>query len=195
VEGIDSQVVTVLMNLKPPQNWRKNITNTMSQILGEKDLAQSIKEIQAKIKRMDMRWDNGFISSEQEYMKKRIELQHELEQLTPVGDAELEKTADLLENFAEHWERLEGDEEGRHELVNLIVHRVYVEDETVVAITLKSNYHLVLGHNAKEPTSHEVDPYLVQVRERRAWRQLWAQVCDLARELESPCNYPILAAT
>jgi hypothetical protein len=169
VEGIDSQVVTVLMNLKPPKNWRKDITSTMSQILGEKDLAQSIKEIQAKIKRMDMRWDNGFISSEQEYMKKRIELQHELEQLTPVGDDELEKTADLLENFAEHWERLDGDEEGRHELVKLIVDRVYVEDETVVAITLKSNYHLVLGHNAKEPTSHEVDPYLVQVRERRVW--------------------------
>ncbi|MCB8978652.1 MAG: recombinase family protein [Ardenticatenaceae bacterium] len=167
VEIIDSQVVSVLMSLKPPKNWRKNITSTMSQILGEKDLAESINEIKAKIKRMDMRWDNGFISSEQEYMKKRIELQHELEQLTPVGDDELEKTANILENFAEHWEKLEGDEERQHELVKLIVDRVYVEDETVVAMTLKSNYHLVLGHNAKEPTSYEVDPYLVQVRERR----------------------------
>jgi hypothetical protein len=120
---------------------------------------------------MDMRWDNGFISSEHEYMKKRIELQHELEQLTPIGDDELEQTANILESFAEHWQRLEGDEDGKHELVKLIVDRVYVEEETVVAMTLKSNYHLVLGHNAKEPTEHSVDPYAVpktvQVRERR----------------------------
>ena len=143
---------------------------------------------------MDMRWDNGFISSEQEYMKKRIELQHELEQLTPVGDDELEKTADLLENFADHWERLEGDEEGRHELVKLIVDRVYVEDETVVAMTLKSNYHLVLGHNAKEPTECSVDPYVVQVRERRAWRHLWAQVCNLTSRLESSRYCPTLTS-
>ncbi len=171
VEKIDDQVVSVLMSLKPPKNWRKRITNTMSQILGEDDLEKRIAAIKATIKRMDMRWDNGFISSEHEYMKKRIELQHELEQLTPIGDDELEQTANILESFADHWQRLEGDEDGRHELVKLIVDRVYVEDETVVAMTLKSNYHLVLGHNAKEPTEHSVDPYAVpktvQVRERR----------------------------
>ncbi len=171
VEKIDDQVVSVLMGLKPPQNWRKDITQTMSQILGEQDLEERIATIKATIKRMDVRWDNGFIASEHEYMKKRIELQHELEQLTPVGDDELEQTANILENFAEHWQRLEGNEDGRHELVKLIVDRVYVEDETVVAMTLKSNYHLVLGHNAKEPTELSVDPYVVpktvQVRERR----------------------------
>ena len=85
-----------------------------------------------------------------------------------MADDELEKTADTLKNFADHWERLDGDEEGRRELVKLIVDRVYVKAETVVARTLKSNCHLVLGHNAKEPTSHEVDPYAVQVRERRS---------------------------
>ena len=171
VETVDNQVVSVLMGLKPPKNWRKDITQTMGQILGEQDLEERIAAIKATIKRMDVRWDNGFISSEHEYMKKRIELQHELEQLTPVGDDELEQTANILENFAEHWHRLEGDEDGRHELVKLIVDRVYVENETVVAMTLKSNYHLILGHNAKEPTEHSVDPYVVPsvvpVRERR----------------------------
>ena len=34
----------------------------------------------------------------------------------------------------------------------------YVEDEKVVAMTLRSNYHLVLGHKANGPTFHEVDP-------------------------------------
>ncbi len=116
---------------------------------------------------MDIGWDNGFIIYGQGYLQQRLKLQMELDQLNPVPDDDLNQATDLLQNFKSHWERLEGDEDGRHELVKLIVDRVYVEDETKVAITLKSNYYLVLGHTAKEPTSYEVDPYAVQVRERR----------------------------
>jgi hypothetical protein len=112
------------------------------------------------IKRMDKRWDHGFITSEQEYIENRLRLQLELEQLTPVPDDELEQALDLLENFQTHWKRLEGDEEGRHELVKLIVERGYVEDDRVVAMTLHFNYHMVLGHKINEPTEFTVDPFL-----------------------------------
>ena len=74
----------------------------------------------------------------------------------------LELTTNILENFAEYWNRPEGDGEGRHELVRLIVYRVYIEDEPAVAMMLNSNYHLILGHNAKEPTEYSVDPYKEQ---------------------------------
>ncbi len=84
----------------------------------------------------------------------------ELEQLTPVPDDELERAADLLQNFRKHWERLEGDEESRHELVKLIVERVYVYDDRVVAMTLRSNYHLVLNHKTNEPTEFSVGSFL-----------------------------------
>ena len=79
---------------------------------------------------------------------RRIQLQLELDQLIPVPDDDLERAAELLENFTTHWERLDGDPESQHELVKLIVERAYVEDEKVVAMTLRSNYHLVLGHKA-----------------------------------------------
>ncbi|MCA9947820.1 MAG: hypothetical protein KC449_30270, partial [Anaerolineales bacterium] len=85
-------------------------------------------------------------------------LQMEMEQLTPVPDDELEQAADMLENFKAHWDRLEGDEESRHELVSLIVERAYVQDEKIAALTLRSNYHLVLNHKANGPTYYEVDP-------------------------------------
>ena len=45
-------------------------------------------------------------------------------------------------------------------LVKQIVERVYVQDEQVVAMTLHSNCHLVLGHNVNEPTEYTVDPFL-----------------------------------
>ena len=84
----------------------------------------------------------------------------ELEQLNPIPVNELEQTADMLKNFRSHWERLEGDEESRHDLVKLIVERVYVQDDRVLAMTLRSNYHLVLNHNTNEPTEFSVDSSL-----------------------------------
>ena len=66
----------------------------------------------------------------------------------------------MLENFGNYLENLEGDEEGRHELVKLFVERVYMDEDAVVRMTLKSNYHFVLGHNANGPTEYTVDPSL-----------------------------------
>ncbi len=85
-------------------------------------------------------------------------MQQELEKLTPIPDDELETPADMLANFGEYWTACEGNTEKEHELVKLIVERVYVQDEQVVAMTLKANYHFVLGENAKGPTAVSVDP-------------------------------------
>ena len=107
---------------------------------------------------MDFRWDHGFITDKSDYLEKRLRLQQELEQLTPAY-AELDNAADLLRDFAVHWEDCGGDTEQQHELIKLLVERVYVEGNSLVAMTLKSDYHLVLGHNAEEPTYMEVDPF------------------------------------
>jgi hypothetical protein len=66
----------------------------------------------------------------------------------------------MLENFGDYWNNLKGDPNGRHELVKLIVERAYMDEDKVVKMTLKSNYHLVLGHNANGPTEYTVDPSL-----------------------------------
>ena len=155
---LEEQVVHVLKNLKPPKDWRKGITRAMSDLLGEQQLEERLNEIRTIIKRMDTRWDHGFITDEEEYLQQRIKLQLELEQLTPVAEDDLTRAANLLSNFQSHWDRLEGNFEAQHELIKLIVERVYIQDEKVVAMTLHSNCHLVLGHNTNEPTSFEVDP-------------------------------------
>lgn len=129
-------------------------------VLGENDLNQRLNEIKAKIERMDTRWDHGFITDEQEFFNQRIKLQQELEKLTPVADDELERAADLLDNFKTHWDNCGGDTETQSTLVKQIVERVYVEGDNIVAVTLRSNCHLVLGHNVNEPTEYSVDPFL-----------------------------------
>ncbi len=137
----------------------------MSEILVERNLEQRLAEIRSTIERMDFRWDSGSITDKAEYLEKRLKLQQELEQLTPVQD-ELDTAADVLENFQTHWNDCQGDVEKQHQLIKLIIERVYVEDDVVTAITLKSNYHVVLGHKANEPTSMEVDPHIHEWAQR-----------------------------
>ncbi len=72
VEDIDAQVVNVLMNLKPPEAWRRNITLAMSEILGEQNLEERLTEIHETIDRMDFRWDQGFITDKNDYLEKRV---------------------------------------------------------------------------------------------------------------------------
>ena len=64
----------------------------------------------------------------------------------------------MLSNFEQFWNECEGDIERQRRLLSLILERVYVDGQNVKAITLKSDYHFVLGHNANEPTYTEVDP-------------------------------------
>ena len=74
------------MNLRPPQNWRKGLTKAMSELLNLEERLQEIKDV---IQGMDKRWDHGFFANEEEYIRKRIELQMELEQLTPTSPQKL----------------------------------------------------------------------------------------------------------
>ncbi len=62
----------------------------------------------------------------------------------------------MLANFPKYWDACKGDIEAQHRLVSLIVERVYVQDGNVAAMTLKADYHVVLGHDVKEPTEVSV---------------------------------------
>jgi hypothetical protein len=77
-----------------------------------------------------------------------------------VTDDELQRVADMLENFGDYWINLEGYGNGCHELMKLFVERVQMGEDAFVGMSLKSCYRLVLGHNAKGSTEYTVDPEL-----------------------------------
>jgi site-specific DNA recombinase len=160
VDVLDQQILEILRQLKPPQDWRQTITQSISELLGEQNLQQRLTEIHAVIARMDERWDMGFITDKETYIRQRMELQQELEKFTPVDTNDLEQAADLLDNFEVHWAACGEDTEAQSTLVKQIVERVYVQGQDIVAMTLKSNCHLVLGHKTNEPTVYTVDPFL-----------------------------------
>jgi hypothetical protein len=77
-----------------------------------------------------------------------------------VDKSDLELAADLLDNFAVHWRVCGDDVEAQSAFIKQIVERVYVQGEHVVAMTLHSNCHLVLGHKINGPTEYTIDPFI-----------------------------------
>lgn len=149
---IEEQVVQVVSSLIPPTDWKQNIVKSIGILTGELDAETKIKQVKMRIKRMDFRWDNGFIEDEQEFMEQRVQLQYELEQLQPVSTTDLENCVGVLRNFRELWEDAAGDVEKQKKLLGTVVQRIYIKGDSLKAVTLNSNYHLVMGHNVKEPT-------------------------------------------
>lgn len=160
VQKIDQQVIDILTSLKPPAEWRQKIIRAIGELLGEKDLSQRLEEIRAIIKRMDSRWDLGFVTDETEFLQQRRQLQQELEQLSPLETNQLERATDLFDNFATHWQQCGNDGEAQSVLIRQLLERVYVEDEKVVALTLRANCHLVIGEKINGPTEFTVDPFI-----------------------------------
>jgi DNA invertase Pin-like site-specific DNA recombinase len=160
VDVLDQQLLDLLHQMKPPAHWRQSITQSISELLNEQEVQRHLTEIRAVITRMDERWDMGFITDKQAYTKQRKELQQELEKLTPLTNNDLERAADLLDNFDVHWAKCGEDTETQSALIKQIVDRVYVRGYQIVAITLKSNCHLVVGDKTNGSTVYTVDPFL-----------------------------------
>ena len=97
---------------------------------GEKEpeeIKERVAQIDEMIKRMDFRWDNGFIPDKDEYLRKRLGLQQELAQLKPLPMDELETAADILTNFEKHWAKAENDPTEQQRLMHLIFERIWIK--------------------------------------------------------------------
>jgi hypothetical protein len=106
---------------------------------------------------MDFRWDHGFIVNEDEYLEKRLALQQELEQLTPIPEEELAFAVDLLAHFGDYWKAARGKPDEQERLLKLMLVRVWVEDDQVVKLCLRPNFHITAGLETKRPTEITVD--------------------------------------
>ena len=142
---INTQVLQTIFTLKPPADWRNRMIDMLAKMTGQQGLEARLKEIKQTIERMDFRFDSGFITNADEYVEKRMLLQQELENLTPIPDDDLANAANLLDNFELYFEACSGDVEKQNELVKSIVNRVYVQGDRVTAIELKADMYVVVS--------------------------------------------------
>ncbi len=116
----------------------------IGQLIESKNTDYRINEIKQVIDRMDFRWDHGFIMDKDTYLEQRVQLQQELEDLSPVQQDELEIATDILENFSAHWEAIGQDRSQQERLLKLIVKRVWVRDDQISGILLQPDFYVDL---------------------------------------------------
>jgi len=156
-DDAEAQVVAALMQLETPKDWRDRMIQAIGELIGDRKLEQRLEEIHAAIERMDFRWDHGFVTDKDAYVEKRLALQVELEQLTPIPDEDLDYAAEVLDHFEERWEAAEDDSEAQEFLLKLLLVRVWAKDGQIVSLCLRPDFHITAGLDTKRPTALVVD--------------------------------------
>ncbi len=149
-EEIELKVVDLIRTMKPPADWKQHAIEAIGDLLGNQELKERVAQIEEMIKRMDFRWDSGFIPDQNEYMEKRLGLQQELEQLKPLPMDELETAADILTNFEKYWEKAEKDPTEQQRLLHLIFERIWIKNNEVASVCLRPNYHVTFYQSGSD---------------------------------------------
>jgi len=143
---IEARVIDTLKNLILPDDWRDKLVANTEKILGDRALEQQITDTKSIIERMDFRWDEGFFLDKEEFLKKRRMLQQMLIGInsTAPGESETTRAIEIWEDFAGYWDSLDDDRDVQKSLIQLLVSRVLVKDNNVVAIILRPDYRIDL---------------------------------------------------
>ena len=99
--------------------------------------------------------DMGFIQ-EQEYVERREELKAQLAQLQPIARDELVEAHKLLRDFKQLWN--EGNAEDRQRIMKLVLDRVWVYGENMVALVIRPQYLIWVREGLKDREGKDVEP-------------------------------------
>ena len=156
VDDMDEQVYHALASLHIPQGYKERVEEAVQNRVENEYAYKRMAEVEEIVRRIDFRWDQGFVS-EEEYIAKRRQLQEEMESLRPIDFDELMEAADLLQNFSSYWrdcETVDNPEDARKQLITKIVDRVFIYDTHVIGITLHGDYGVILDNDVAMP--HDV---------------------------------------
>lgn len=142
----EAQVIEALKIFSPPAGWHEKLIANTEQLLEDRALDQQIADIKTMIKRMDFRWDEGFFLDKEEFLQKRRILQRMLTGIHPdtTLENEIEQANEIWKDFPGYWDSLDGDKKARKSLLRLLLSKVLIKDNDVLAIILRPDYHIKL---------------------------------------------------
>ncbi|MEP7288827.1 MAG: recombinase family protein [Chloroflexota bacterium] len=151
---LDHQVVEILSHLVIPEEFREQVGCAVQNRIDNESSFKRLAEIEEVIKRVDLRWEEGFLNKD-EYVKKRRQLQQELDNLHPADYDQITEAEDLLTNFNAYWETCATQvkpDEARKQLIEVVVEKVFVHDSQVLALVLYGSFAVILGENKTAST-------------------------------------------
>lgn len=143
-EYVTKVVIEALETLttRLPQDIQERVEAIVRQHANAAADLKHMKQLQEAVERIDFSWEQGFLDQET-YAFKRRQLQYEIESARPVELDGLLQSAQLLREFGTLFRDRNAQE--RKELIDHIVERVIVKDQTVVGIILKGDIQLLLN--------------------------------------------------
>jgi DNA invertase Pin-like site-specific DNA recombinase len=144
---LEAQVIEALLKLSSsiPPDVEKAVNMAMRQRAERVAIMDRMEQLQDVIRRVDVSWENGFMS-EEEYLKKRRDLQAQIDALTPIDYEALKERAMTLKSFADRWAEAKDNEE-RRRLVDGVVKAVVVRGKSVTRIVLHGDVPLLLSED------------------------------------------------
>lgn len=152
---IEQQVAGFLSELQMPDEFKESAVNAIGELLGQENLEERIEKIKRIIDRLDFRWDMGFIQ-EDEYIKRREELKAELAQLQPIPQDELSEAFQLMKDFKRLWN--EGSQEDHQRIMKLVLDRVWVTGENMVALLIRPKYLIWVREGLRDCAGENIEP-------------------------------------
>ncbi|MDE2311813.1 MAG: recombinase family protein [Patescibacteria group bacterium] len=170
---IDDQVIDLMEAFRLPPDV---IEMTLDKLKGlfkqasksSKDI-NVVKTLEARKKRLNFQWENTEELEELEYLTKLKEINDGLKKYESLGlvngsgknkEAEyLKKTEKFLKEFKNFWRSDIGNQE-RREWLQMILKRVWVKDEDVVAIEPHDDFKPLFVSHRKVIVQGELNPYI-----------------------------------
>jgi hypothetical protein len=196
------QLVSLLTDMEIPPKARQRIEDTVQAREANEDALDRIAELEAQKARIQFSWEHGQLSPE-EYLKKQSQVEREIASLRPLDYDKLEEAADLITHFRSYWDQcadVDEPREARKQLMAQIVDRVFLYDDTVIAVALHPDFGIILDVPDAAPDEimaavrgkekgHNPSSELYPVRRRRG------SIQRQARHLPLPYGCRITAST
>lgn len=144
MDAVHGTVLAFLMSLRHHKNWREQGIDVLASVLQEKTVEARLSEVQDRARRLDHRFDKGYIVDMDEYERERAALQAEIDALEPLVDDSVARARDILDNFVDHWAKAAGDLNAQRDLLKLLVERVYIKEGEVSAVVIRPGQWFVL---------------------------------------------------
>jgi len=147
VDDLDNQLVTILTHIRIPADYRRRIEEAVSTRVEHETAFQRMRELEAIVKRMDFRFDQGLVFDWNDFVQQRTQLLKEIESLRPIDYDYLNEAVDLLANFRAYWEgcaTMDHPDEARKQLVDKIVDRIFVDQNKIVGLVLYGDFAVLL---------------------------------------------------
>lgn len=159
-EKLEKQIGELLACLHLPDDWRALALALLGETDDDADRARQRTNFEGQLERLRVLFQLGDIT-EQQYRGERDRLRNEIAQLRPVKHFDLERAAEVMQNFGGLWNAATLAE--REEITHSMIERLYTFDGKIVTVEPKVDFYPLLAIAAQDAgidvTDGGVEPF------------------------------------